>query len=88
MEDLTTRVRDRVVPSAPPNVFSYIQPDVWIEPFLVLEIMADEIQYREGKAYTPRFPVFKDIRVDKNPQDITTLKEIKGMYERQRQAQK
>jgi len=88
MEELTMKVRDKVIPHAPHNVFSYIKPDVWVEPFLVLEIMADEIQYREGKAYTPRFPVFKSIRTDKGPKDVTTLTEIKEMYERQRQAQK
>lgn len=88
MEDLTIRVRDKVLPSAPPSVFSFLQPDVWIEPFLVLEIMADEIQFREGKAYTPRFPVFKNLRLDKSPKDITTLREIEDMYQRQRQAQK
>jgi len=83
LNDLTAKVRDHVVPMPHPRVFSYVQPDVWFEPFLVIEIMADEIQFREGKVYSPRFPVFKAVREDKTVDDITTLKEITAMYKRQ-----
>jgi len=67
----------------PPNVFSYVSPDIWVAPQIVLEIIVDEIQVREGKVYAARFPVFKRIRKDKGPQDITTLAEIEDMYRRQ-----
>lgn len=81
--ELTNLANEYTIEMPPPNVFSYVAPDIWVAPQIVIEIMVDEIQYRQGKAYSPRFPVFKQIRNDKGPSQITTLKEIKEMYARQ-----
>jgi DNA ligase-1 len=83
MIELTDIVNEYTVEMIPPNVFSYVSPDIWVAPQIVLEIVVDEIQVREGKAYAARFPVFKRIRKDKGPRDITTLAEIEDMYRRQ-----
>lgn len=63
-------------------------PDIWIEPSLVAEILADEITLsprhtagrKHGRGYSLRFPRLVRFRDDKNPQDITTVSEIKKMY--------
>ena len=86
--ELTDVVNEHTLKIMPPNVFSYVAPDIWVAPQIVLEIMVDEIQVREGKAYAARFPVFKQIRKDKSPQDITKLSEIEDMYKRQTASQK
>ena len=83
MAEMTEIVNEYTLQTIPPNVFSYVAPDIWVAPQIVIEIMVDEIQLREGMAYSPRFPVFKQIRKDKGPKDITTLQEIEEMYRRQ-----
>lgn len=53
--------------------------DVWIMPKIVVEIRADEIT--RSPAHTAglalRFPRLERFRDDKNPQEVTTLKELK-----------
>ena len=83
--DLTLLANEYTIEKPALNVFSYVAPDIWIAPEIVLEIMIDEIQFREGKAYSARFPVFKQIRNDKGPMDITTIQEIEDMYKRQQE---
>jgi len=55
--------------------------DVWVEPKIVVEIRADEITkspvHTAGLAL--RFPRLERFRDDKNPQEVTTLKELKSM---------
>ena len=75
------------------NVSKDLFPDVWVEPKLILEIIADEItlspihttaqtynlkQINENKGLSVRFPRFKRIRTDKN--QPTTTKEIINFY--------
>ena len=52
--------------------------DVWIEPKIIVEIRADEITkspvHTAGLAL--RFPRLERFRDDKNPQEVTTLKEL------------
>lgn len=75
------------------NVSKDIFPDVWTEPKLILEIIADEItlspihttaqtynlkHISEHKGLSVRFPRFKRIRTDKN--QPTTTKEIINFY--------
>ena len=59
--------------------------DVWITPKIVVEIKADEITksptHTAGVAL--RFPRLEKFRDDKNPQEITTLKEVEKMYQTQ-----
>jgi len=79
----------------PPRVDSNMQPDVWLKPAVVLEIIGDEItlspihtccwgQVKEGAGLAIRFPRFTGrFRLDKSPEDATTSSEILSMYERQ-----
>ncbi|PUA31395.1 MAG: ATP-dependent DNA ligase [Candidatus Terraquivivens tikiterensis] len=79
----------------PPRVESSMQPDVWLKPGMVLEIIGDEITLspvhmccrdlvRKGSGLAIRFPRFTGrFRLDKSPEDATTSSEIMSMYERQ-----
>lgn len=75
----------------PARVNSLIEPSVWIEPKIVIEILADEITrsplHTAGKTETEpgfalRFPRLVSFRTsDKNPEDATDVEEIKRLYE-------
>lgn len=67
-------------------------PDIWARPSLVAEILADEItlsprhtagQKGTARGYSLRFPRLVRFRDDKNPEDATTVEEIKKMYRQQ-----
>lgn len=75
----------------PARVNSTIEPSVWIEPKIVIEVLADEITrsplHTAGKTDTepgfalrfPRLVSFRDD--DKNPEDATDVDEIKRLFE-------
>lgn len=77
----------------PARVNSLIVPSVWIEPEIVIEVLADEITrsplHTAGKSKTepgfalrfPRLVTFRD--ADKKPEDATDVSEIKRLYEQQ-----
>jgi DNA ligase-1 len=77
----------------PARVSSNIIPSVWIEPKIVIEILADEITrspiHTAGKTdsepgYALRFPRLVSFRgSDKKAEDATTVKELIEMYEEQ-----
>ena len=77
----------------PRRVDSTITPDVWVEPKLVAEVLADEItrspHHTCGKSdsqpgYALRFPRLLDgIRTDRAAEDATTEREILQMYRMQ-----
>ena len=78
-----------------------IEPDVWVKPAIVVEILADEItrspvhtagrvmkRTKTGAAwevdvpgFALRFPRLVRFRDDKRPEEVTTLAEIRRMYE-------
>jgi len=69
-----------------------LYPDVWTAPELVCIIRADEISLsplhtagktKEKLGYALRFPRFMGARPDKEPQQATSVKEIKGLYKNQ-----
>jgi len=69
-----------------PRVDSVIEPDIWFEPALVLEVYGAELTisptHTSGLAI--RFPRFTGrFRLDKRPEDATTLQELWEMYKRQ-----
>jgi DNA ligase-1 len=88
--DLRRKLDARSVRKQPANVDSTIQPDVWVEPALVVEVLADEISRspfhtcgKHGKepGYALRFPrIVAGPRSDKAPRDATTVQEIVDMY--------
>jgi DNA ligase-1 len=85
------RKMDRLAsPACPKRVDSKIQPDVWVEPRLVAEVLADEITrsplHTCGRAggkpgYALRFPrMLNGLRPDRTAEDATTESEIRQMY--------
>jgi DNA ligase-1 len=90
---LRTRLDRAALPARPRRVDSTITPDVWVEPRLVVEVLADEItrspRHTCGRAgasagYALRFPRMLGVRADRGPEDATTEREILSMYRMQR----
>ena len=74
------------VQSRPARVNSKIVPSVWVEPKIVIEVLADEITksplHTAGLAL--RFPrLIKFREADKKAEDATTVKELEEMYKDQ-----
>lgn len=79
----------------PARVNSLLVPDVWLEPEVVVEVLADEItpsprhtagMTADRPGYALRFPRIVSFRsADKRPEDATTVREIREMFEQQRQ---
>ena len=61
-------------------------PDVWVRPYLVVEIAADEISKSptHSAGYALRFPRLVRFRDDKAPSEATTTLEIKKLFELQK----
>ncbi|WP_456410261.1 ATP-dependent DNA ligase [Oceanithermus sp.] len=77
-----------------PRVWSLLEPDVWFDPALVVEVEAQEITLspghtcafgavQEGRGLALRFPRFVRYRDDKSPEEATTTKEVVEMYRNQ-----
>jgi DNA ligase 1 len=77
----------------PARVSAILTPSVWIEPEIVIEVLADEItrspvhtagKSEEEPGYALRFPrLIKFRESDKKAEDATTVKELIEMYENQ-----
>src|SRR5438132_7305822 len=77
------RTKGLVVDHKPARVFSLIEPSVWLEPKMVIEVLADEITrspiHTAGKVgdepgYALRFPRLGAFREqDKKPEDATMV---------------
>lgn len=83
-ESLTRDIEQYIMQRKPKNVICEDNPDVWLKPEIVMEITGDEITISDKFAtlgYSMRFPVFLRLRPEKQPKDITTLNEIKELYE-------
>jgi len=63
-----------------------LTPDVWARPGIVVEIQYDEISKSplHTAGYALRFPRLISYRGDKDPQQATTVKEIKEMFKAQK----
>jgi DNA ligase-1 len=87
------RTKGLEVDHRPARVSSLIEPSVWVEPQLVLEVLADEITrsptHTAGKVgdepgYALRFPRLVSFReADKKPEDATTVQELIELYQSQ-----
>jgi DNA ligase-1 len=79
----------------PARVESILAPDVWLEPEVVVEVLADEItpsprhtagMVGDQPGYALRFPRIVSFRgADKRPEDATTVKEIAQLFKQQRE---
>ena len=91
---LRAQLNRLAVPVRPRRVDSLITPDVWVEPRLVVEVLADEItrspRHTCGKTgaapgYALRFPRMLDgVRTDRAPEDATSEREVLDLYRMQR----
>jgi hypothetical protein len=87
------RTRGLEVDHRPVRVSSLIEPSVWVEPQLVIEVLADEITrsptHTAGKVgaepgYALRFLRLVSFReADKQPEDATTVQELIELYQSQ-----
>ncbi len=87
------RTRGLEVDHRPARVSSLIEPSVWVEPQIVIEVLADEITrsptHTAGKVgaepgYALRFPRLVSFREgDKQPEDATTVQELIELYQSQ-----
>jgi DNA ligase 1 len=92
-QSIRERTKGLVVDHKPARVSSLIIPSVWIEPEIVIEVLADEITrspiHTAGKVenepgYALRFPRLVSFRdKDKKPEDATTVDELLEMYQNQ-----
>ncbi len=83
-----------IVPKQPKNVVCApaLVPDVWVQPSLVVEILADNISQSplhtaartdDKPGLALRFPRFIGYRPDKTPEEATTVTEIRRLYQEQ-----
>ena len=96
-EDLAAlhqRLSPLVLPEAPRNLRSGLEPDFHIQPELVLEVLGAEVtlspvhrcahgSIRPAAGLAIRFPRMVRVRDDKGPEEATTSAEIEDMYRRQ-----
>jgi DNA ligase 1 len=93
--ELHERLAKLEVPEKPARVSSILVPDAWLEPAIVVEVLADEItpspRHTAGMTenqpgFALRFPRIVSFRTaDKKAEDSTTVREIREMFEQQRQ---
>ncbi len=83
-----------VTPRRDPRINALLEPDVWVSPRIVLEVIGDEItlspvhtcafnSIRKGSGLAIRFPRLVKRREDRGPEDATTVKELTELYRMQ-----
>ncbi|MFM8659143.1 MAG: ATP-dependent DNA ligase [Candidatus Nitrosotenuis sp.] len=89
-------LQDKVTLKKNPRIESGMEPDVWFEPELVIEIVASEItlspvhiaaknSVRQGSGLALRFPKFTGkIRMEKAAEDASTDQEVIALYKNQK----
>jgi len=93
--EMHQRLQSLEVAEKPARVNSLIVPDAWLKPEIVVEVLADEItpspRHTAGMTanrpgFALRFPRIVSLRTaDKKPEDATSVREIREMFELQRQ---
>jgi DNA ligase-1 len=82
------------VAEKPARVNSIMVPDVWLKPEIVVEVLADEItpsprhtagMTAEHPGFALRFPRIVSFRTEKKPEDATSVREVREMFDQQRQ---
>ncbi len=91
LSELESKLSKIAQKQKPARVECEIEPHVWVKPFYVIEVRADEItrspmhtagKDSEGTGYALRFPRMIKFR-EKKPEESTTVKEIITMFKRQ-----
>ncbi len=94
LAEMNNMLQPLIINHRHPRVVSDIEPDVWVVPQLVMEVIGAELtlsplhtcckdSVRKGAGVSIRFPRFIRWRPDKRPEDATTEKELLEMYIRQ-----
>ncbi len=94
LERMTEKFKDYIIDHRHPNVVSDIEPDIWLVPAIVAEIIGAELTLsplhtcgkgavRADAGISIRFPRFIRWRDDKGPEDATTCKELVELYRMQ-----
>ncbi len=94
LSQLHAKLLPLVLDEAPRDLRSGLQPDFFVEPQLVLEVLGAEVtlspvhrcafgSIRPGAGLAIRFPRMVRLRDDKGPGEATTSAEIEEMYRRQ-----
>src|SRR5260370_12279131 len=93
--ELHQRLASLEVAEKPARVNSNLVPDAWLQPAIVVEVLADEItpsprhtagMTAEQPGFALRFPRIVSMRTaDRKAEDATTVREIREMFEQQRQ---
>jgi DNA ligase-1 len=93
--ELHERLAKVEVAEKPARVTSNFVPDAWLEPAIVVEVLADEItpspRHTAGMTgdqpgFALRFPRIVSFRTaDKKAEDATSVREIREMFDQQRQ---
>ena len=90
--ELKSRCDKIRVSKCPKNVLVHktLQPNVWVEPRIVVELGGDEISVSQNhtSGYALRFPRLLRFRNDKKATDATSQKEIKDLHKSQRSIEK
>jgi DNA ligase 1 len=94
--EIHKRMNRLEVGQRPARVNSILVPDVWLQPEVVVEVLADEItpsprhtagMVGDQPGFALRFPRIISFRSqDKKPEDATSVREIREMFEQQRHA--
>src|SRR6267378_1265832 len=92
--DINKRLASLEVAEKPARVNSNFVPDAWLTPAIVVEVLADEItpsprhtagMSEDRPGFALRFPRIVSLRTeDKKPEDATSVREIREMFEQQR----
>lgn len=91
LDRMTEMFKQYIIDHKPPQVISDIEPDVWLVPKFVVEIIGAELtlsplhtcaknEIKKDAGLSIRFPRFIRWRDDKSPEDATTCKELTEMY--------
>ncbi len=91
LEKLPNKLSKFKVNHEPARVDSKIEPTQWFQPGVVIEVLGAELTrspvHTAGREYSDgeggiaiRFPRFLNFRVDKSPEDCTSVSEIVGMF--------
>ncbi len=78
------------------KVHKLMQPDIWFEPAVVVEVLGAELTQspvhtcaeEDGQGLALRFPRFVQYRENKNPEQATTSREILDMYKQRTKKRK
>ncbi len=92
--EIYERLAKLEVAEKPARVNSNFVPDAWLKPAIVVEVLADEItpsprhtagMTADQPGFALRFPRIVSVRNEKKPEDATSVREIREMFEQQRQ---